>query len=140
MAAANTPAPAKPSAKTALKDALAGFDMKLIVGDLTSILQDVVTDATDPRLQVILNDLAIDAIKVQAMKASGASPDIVAEAEEAIRARVQSVTRIPGLIAAGRRDQVLAVLTRGINLVSSVAFNFLRSWAGLPAAPATATT
>lgn len=133
MAAANTNA--KP-VKNALKDALAGFDMKSIVGDLTGILQSVVADATDPRLQVILTDLATDALKVQAMKASGASPEIIAEAEEAIRARVQSVTKIPGLIAAGRRDQVLGVITRGLNLVSNVAFNFLRSWAGLPAAPA----
>lgn len=128
--AKNTAAVAKPS----LKGALAQIDIPSIVGDLTGILQDVANEVTDPRFQAILTQLATDAITVQQMKVNGADPAIIAEAEEAIRARTQSIVKVPGLIVAGRQTQVLGMIQRGIALVGNVAFNFLRAYAGLPPA------
>lgn len=125
------------SSPTSLKDAFASLDVKSIVGDLTGFLQGVAADVTDPRFQDVLTKLAIDALAVQRMKASGANPELVKQAEDAIAARVQSVTKIPGLIVAGRQIEVTTMIQKGITLVSSVAFNFLRAYAGLPPVPAT---
>jgi hypothetical protein len=123
---------AKSQTKDSFKDVLGSFDIQSIVDELTGVLRGTIEDATDARLQQVLTHLATDAILVQSMKAQGASPEMVAEANAALQARVQSVTRIPGLIAVGRREQVLALLSRGVGIVSATAFNFLRAYAGLP--------
>lgn len=126
----------KANAAPSLKGALASIDVQSIVGDLTGVLQGVAAEVTDPRFQTILTQLATDAILVQQMKANGADPKIIAEAEEAIRARTQSIVKVPGLIVAGRQTQVLGMISKALGLVSTVAFNFLRAYAGLPPAPA----
>lgn len=118
------------------KTVLSSIDMPSIVGEVTGIVKEVAAEVTDPRFQAILNQLATDAIMVQTMKASGADPALIAEAEEAIRARTQSIVKVPGLIVAGRQVQVLGMVSRAIGLVSSVAFNFIRAYAGLPPVPA----
>lgn len=125
------------SAKSAVQDALASVDVKSIVGDITAILQDAAAEVTDPRFQTILTTLATDALKVQALKLSNADPAIIAEAEAAIKARASSIAKVPGLIVSGRQTQVIGVINKAISLVSTVAFNVLRAYVGIPAVPAT---
>lgn len=127
---------AKTTAPT-LKSVIGSIDVQEIVAEVTGIVKEVANEVTDPRFQAILTQLATDAIAVQTMKASGASPALIAEAEDAIRARTQSIAKVPGLIVAGRQVQVLGMISRAIGLVSSVAFNFIRAYAGLPPVPAT---
>lgn len=123
-----------------LTGVLAGIDLPSIVGDLTGIIQHVSEEVTDPRFQSILTTLATDAIMLASMKARAESPEdqaLVAEAEVAMAARVQTISKVPGLMVAGRQAQILAMINRGLGMVVNTAFNFIRAYAGLPPAVST---
>lgn len=111
------------------------LDFSLFKGDLTTLLGGIIDDFTSEDAQEALRVLSNDWFTLSRLKASGADPALIKEAETALEARYRSVIQIPGLITAGRASQALAVLQNVGSTVINWGFAAIRTFAasyGIP--------
>lgn len=113
------------------------IDLSGIGDDFTAMLTDIVADVTDPRVQTFVAETLDDYAKLGLMKADETDESLITAAEQALKARVETLAAIPQLVAADKQQAFLAVVSRMSNVVVGTVFGVARAYLGLPpAAPA----
>ena len=108
-------------------------DLSGIGDELKDMLADVVNDVTDPHIQQFITELLDDYATLGMMKADDTTdPGLIAEAEQTLKARAESLAAIPGLIAADKREAFFGIVNRISNVVVGTVFGVARAYLGLP--------
>ncbi len=111
------------------------FDLKATGAQLLTQLEGIVADVTDPKFQAVVQSLMQDAADIGVLKARGADPLLVAEAERDWEAGLASAAATPGLIAAEKVPSFIGILSNIGSVVIATAFSVARAYLGLPVIP-----
>lgn len=91
------------------------FDFGPSLEGFKNLFTNLVDDVTDPRFTQLLTDLANDAAAVAMLKATSADDLLVSKAERSLRARAETLSKIPGLIASGRQGEFTSMVLDLVN-------------------------
>lgn len=96
--------------------------LEQIKSDALAMLKDALLDVTSPEVQQHVQALVDGWVKLGVMKAQGASDEIQTEYADDLKARGEALLNLPGIIAAGKSQQALAMLLNIGTMLVNVAF------------------